>query len=48
MILFDENASTFFLFNCSMRWLAVRLDLLTGTHFIQRFKTNEILIRNGL
>nr|QST14989.1 ABCC5 protein [Diaphanosoma celebensis] len=29
MILFDENASTFFLFNCSMRWLAVRLDLLT-------------------
>ncbi|EFX63846.1 ABC protein, subfamily ABCC, partial [Daphnia pulex] len=28
MNLFDENSSTFFLFTCSMRWLAVRLDFI--------------------
>ncbi|XP_046652903.1 ATP-binding cassette sub-family C member 5-like [Daphnia pulicaria] len=28
MDLFDENSSTFFLFTCSMRWLAVRLDFI--------------------
>ncbi|KAI9560845.1 ABC protein [Daphnia sinensis] len=28
MNLYDENSSVFFLFTCSMRWLAVRLDFI--------------------
>ncbi|XP_037076483.1 multidrug resistance-associated protein 5-like [Pollicipes pollicipes] len=28
---FDENSAAFFLFNCSMRWVAIRLDSLTVT-----------------
>ena len=27
---FDDNSSAFYLFNCSMRWVAIRLDSLTG------------------
>ncbi|XP_043243521.1 multidrug resistance-associated protein 5-like isoform X2 [Amphibalanus amphitrite] len=28
---FDDNSSAFYLFNCSMRWVAIRLDSLTVT-----------------
>lgn len=31
MILFDENASTFYLFHAGMRWIAVRLDFIAGS-----------------
>lgn len=30
MILYDENTSSFFLFNICMRWLAIRLDFITA------------------
>ncbi len=41
MILYDENTSTFFLYNCCMRWLAVRLDLLSGTLLKINYKPNK-------
>ncbi|XP_065575833.1 ATP-binding cassette sub-family C member 5-like isoform X12 [Artemia franciscana] len=29
MVLQDENSNCFFLYNCALRWLAVRLDMIT-------------------
>lgn len=43
MILFDENASTLYLFRSAMRWIAVRLDMIAGNvnldySFFKNFK----------
>lgn len=41
MRLYDENSTVFFLFTCSMRWLAVRLDFIAGN--FRSFSLNHLI-----